>query len=78
MRTKESTRRETLYLTGIMLYAVMILGTAGAYECGGITLAESAWQILTLLFGGLILCLGVYREETKAARKRIHTCWWTW
>lgn len=74
--TKE--RRETLYLIGILIYAVMILGTAGAYECGGLTLAESAWQILTLLVGGLVLCFLLFREETRAARKPIHTCWWTW
>lgn len=74
--TKE--RRETLYLIGIMVYAVMILGTAGAYECGGLTLAESAWQILTLLVGGLVFCFLIFREETRAARKPIHTHWWTW
>lgn len=80
MRSKRTVRIETICLIGILVCAVMILGSAGAYECETITLFELFWQIMTLLLGGLGLCMTIWCEETKAARKAkvIHRTWWTW
>lgn len=73
-------RIESICLIGVLICAIMILGSAGAYECETITFFEFVWQLLTSLIGGLGLCMVIWCEETKAARKAkvIHRTWWTW
>ena len=79
-RDMRKIRIESICLIGVLICAVMILGSAGAYECETITLFELFWQIMTFLLGGLGLCMTIWCEETKAARKAkvIHRTWWTW
>lgn len=79
-RDMRKIRIESICLIGVLICALMILGSAGAYECDTITFFEFVWQLLTFLLGGLGLCMVIWCEETKAARKAkvIHRTWWTW
>ena len=79
-RDMRKIRIESICLIGVLICAIMILGSAGAYECETITFFEFVWQLLTFLLGGLGLCMVIWCEETKAARKAkvIHRTWWTW
>lgn len=79
-RDMRKIRIESICLIGVLICALMILGSAGAYECETITFFEFVWQLLTFLLGGLGLCMVIWCEETKAARKAkvIHRTWWTW
>ena len=67
-RVRERIRKERLYATAILIYAVIILGTGGAYECNNITLCESVYQIVVLMVGGLWWWNLIRIEETRAAR----------
>ena len=69
-RINERIRKERLYAVAILIYAIMILGTAGAYECDNITLWESIYQITVLMVGGLFWWNLIRIEETRAAISR--------
>lgn len=64
------TRREKLYFVGVLVFALMVLGSAGAWAVGNITFPESAWQISISMVSGLWLCYLIQLEETRAARRR--------
>ena len=68
-RDRERIRKETLYAIAIAIYAIMILGTGGAYECGNITLWESIYQIFVLLLGCLLWWNLIRIEETRTAHE---------
>lgn len=70
-------KKEKLYLIGMMLDAILVLGTAGAVELGGITLLEACWQIAWAVGGCLIFFYLLWLEETRAARV-VHRSRWTW
>lgn len=70
VRINERIRKERLYAVAILIYAIMILGTTGAYECNNITLWESIYQIAVLTFGGLFWWNLIRIEETRAAISR--------
>ena len=63
-------RKEIIYLVGVLVFALMILGSAGAWAVGNITFPESAWQIVVSMTAGLWLCYLIQLEETRAAHRR--------
>ena len=66
-RIRERIRKERLYVIAICIYAIMLLGTAGAYEHGNMTFLESLYQIGVLTAGGLWFWNLIRIEETRAA-----------
>jgi O-antigen ligase len=64
-----TSRKEKIYLFGIMATAIMMLGTAGSMEIGTVTMQEGVWQICCSLALGLWMCNGIRLEETRAARR---------
>lgn len=59
-----------LYAIGVLLCAILLLGTAGAMELGNLTFNEGLWQIAISVTGGLWLWNLLRIEETRAAKKR--------
>ena len=68
-------RREKLYFVGILIFALMILGSACAWAADRITFPESAWQITVSMIAGLWMCYLINLEETRAARRRSRCRW---
>ena len=69
-RINERIRKERLYAIAILIYAIMILGTAGAYEYGNLTFWQSAYQIGVFMIGCLWFWNLIRIEETRAAISR--------
>ena len=68
MTAKNGARRERLYIIGIILCVIALLGTLGAFETDGITAGEAIWQ--SCVFGiGAVWFLKMSRiEERRACR----------
>lgn len=61
-------RREVLYGIGILINAILVLGTVGALECENITLLEAMWQVVVAVAGALVWVYLFFIEETRAAK----------
>lgn len=65
----KSEKKRKLYTAAILIYAVIIMGTFGAYECGNMTFGWMAWQIVILIAGILWFWNLIRIEDTRAARR---------
>lgn len=65
----KSEKKRKLYAAAILIYAVIIMGTFGAYECGNMTFGWMAWQIVILIAGILWFWNLIRIEDTRAARR---------
>lgn len=61
--------RKKLYAIGVLLCALLMLGTAGAMEVGDITLKEGAWQVGVSVAGALWWWNLLRIEEIRIARR---------
>lgn len=67
MNWKQSDRKKRLYVIGIALFAIVILGTPGALELCNITIMECLWQITVSLIGWIFFWDLLRLEFERAA-----------
>ena len=66
MMSKRKRRLRNIYITAIMVFVLLIVGTVGACEYGSISVSNAIYQV-AVLFMGLLFC---YKMVVPARRCR--------